>query len=523
MTDLHGIITSLRANYVIIIENDLHYEEDQHRVLAKYTLLSEFKRTRLLAVLDSLGLQDRVASLEAFRKGFSSLEHTDIKDTLLPDELEEYLKTLGRSDLIDNALIEMITSLIGNETVKEAFLRNGINKFADERYTPLLAVISAIEGVEITFYRSKPVPAALGDFTEELKYGIEKTNSIYYLAIIDKMLGEGADESGKRFIEEDLIKLNKEHGLKSLAFLFTTQPNISQPLDFESYFVREVEKGNADVLNIVARYLTDISYASVFKSFSDDLIQSSGSALKIALRNQQNVRHIISKSINEGISAFDSLRLWFELIVQKKFDKLQINELAYYSSLTRLFDIGMLLDHSALGEHGKELEELNSFELFDYNVNKKGLPIFPGDIFEKDGFYYILVGQVCDLLIRDKGTRGAKIAEFLKLRITSFPDKEEEKFSIFVEKSGRKDVLIHHFWDKDKFAVAKIEISSKNTYFGEFTVLDLCCFNEDGVSEIIVEEDDTYSQLHWITPNKLQYLNTLRSGFIEKRCTDRCK
>lgn len=517
MTNLQEIITSLGAKYVIIIENDLHFEEDNNKILAKYITFSEFRRGRLGESLSRLDLTTQFAKLEEFRIGFMALDHSEHQEALLPDDLNEYLTMVNGVDLLKPELNIAIDELKQAEFANEALLRNGIYNFIDDRYNTLLTALTNIQGLEVTFYRSMPVPANLEIFEEELVDGISKTNSVYYLAIVDKMLGAGADESGKRFIQHDLTLVNEKNNLKSLAFLFTSQPNDSQPLDFNSYFIREVEKGNADVLINVAKYLTDIAYASLFKSFADDFNKSSKDALNIALRNQHNVRHIISKSINEGISAFDNLKLWFELIMQKKFDDFQLTEMPYYSSFTRFFDIEKLQNHSAFSELGVEMEQLNSFELFDYRVNEKGLPIFPGDIFKKNGNFYILVGQVCDLLIRDSGSRGAKIAELLKINVAAFPDGKSEKFSINVDPNGTKTVNIQHFFDGEKFAVAKIDITSKNTYLGDFKAIDLCSFNVDGVSKVTAANADQYSLLHWINTHKLNYIKQLHKYFVESK------
>jgi len=335
MADFQQIVTGLKANYIIVIENDLHYEENVNVVLVKYCELSEFKRERLTTSLNNIGKIDSVELLEAFRKGYSQLVHNaELKAALLPDDLPEYLKAIQGEGLITEPLSENLKLICADPTVNELLLRNGIFTLGDNRYDILLNEFSQIPGVEITFYRSKPVPAEMEQFLGEIKHGLQNTGSAFYIAVIDKMLGEGQEESGKAFIEQDLIPLNKTNELKSLAFLFTSQANMTQPGTFGSYFIREVEKGGNDLITVIAGYLTDSAYATVFKSFNDDYLSSTENAFEIALRNQQNVKHVINKSISEGISPFDSLKAWFDQIVQYNIENRHIDSISYYSALT---------------------------------------------------------------------------------------------------------------------------------------------------------------------------------------------
>ncbi len=518
MAELQQLITSLKANYIVLIENDLRYVTDPYAVIAKFCNLSEFQKVRLLASLINLNKGQTANGLEAFKIAFDQLAHDEaLQESLLPDELGQYLAEIKGEAILPTQLIAAIAADMNELPVNDAFLRSGIFHLDDERYDALLNEFAQAPGVEFAYYRSKPVPAELGIFLEELKYGLHHTQSQYYLAVVDKMLGEGQEESGKSFIEVDLVELNGKHQLNSLAFLFTSQPspNPIQPIDYKDFFMREVHKGSDELVKIIAGYLTDTSYATVFKNFESSYIEASQKAFTMALTNQQNVKHVIKKSINEGISPFESLRGWFDQIVQYNIDLLQVDKIDYYSSLTKFFDGQSLVDHTGIKEYGPDLEKLNSFELFDSNINRKGLPIFPGDIFLKDGEYYILVGQVCDLLIRDTGKRGAKIAEFLKFKVIPFGDEEQEKFTVAVDKKGKKDVLIQHFFDLniDSYGVAAIEITSKNTYYGDFNVLDLCYYNAGGNSELIINGIESYRNVPWVTSEKYTYLEGLHGYF----------
>lgn len=522
MAELKHIIKSLKANYIVLIENDLSYVTEPHLILAMFCAISDFQRERLLTSLDILGKNDTASRLDAFKVEFDALDHNEsLQTSLLPDDLMQYLIEMQAEAILSKELIGSLEMDLQEQTVKEAFLRSGIYSLTDVRYDALLRELVNVPGVELAYYRSKPVPTEMQGFLEELRHGLSRTDSHYYIAVVDKMLGEGQEESGKAFIEHDLIRLNGDNQLKCLAFLFTSQAITAHPNRYEDYFVREIQKGSGELVAIISGYLTDSSYASVFKYFEENIVKAAYAGLTMALKNQQNVKHVIKKSINEGISPFESLRGWFDQIVQYQIDFLHIKDINYYFALTNFFDSQSLIDHAGIKEYGPDLERLNSFELFDYEINKKGLPIFPGDIFRKDEDYYVLVGQVCDLLIRDSGKRGAKVAELLKFKVSPFPpEDEQEKFSVSVEKNGKKRILIQHFFDfiDGSYGVADIEITSKNTFYGDFHVLDLCHFNENGVAELpIVGDFEEYKNVPWVTKERYGYLEKLRSYFIENK------
>ncbi|WP_114941808.1 hypothetical protein [Mucilaginibacter endophyticus] len=512
MATLTEITTSLKAKYVVIVENDLHYQQDPLVVLGTFVQLSDFKKNRILLAVLATGNQALHDELKEFDDSFLGLEHdAELQQALLPKEVTEYLRNTKGEHLLKPNLIELLATALIINSFQELFLRNGILKVTDARYHTLLDALKAIPGLEITYYRSRPAQAELGSFAADISEGLVFTDSNFYISIVDKMLGQGHDESGKQFLAEDLPLLNENNGLRALAFLFTSTANDAMPESFEQYSLREIQKDGENIINVIEHCLTDSAYAIVFKSFRDGYLESSEKAFKSALRNQENIKHIAEKSLSEGISIFDSVRLWLDQVVQYHLEHYNISQLSYHLGLTRFFDES-LGNHTTLKEYGAELEKLNSYELFDDNVNRKALPIFPGDIFYINGSYYILMGQVCDTLVRESGTRGAKIGELLKIVTKPFKNDDDEKFKVIVGKT--KDIQILHFNNQktDSFEVAVIEITSKNTYYADFEVLDLCAFNEEGKAEIsFVSDEKTFVPL--LTAEKRAFYAHLKEEF----------
>lgn len=520
MIDINSIISNLKAHYIVVIENEFYYEEDIKIILSKYCVsISERGRMNIGKDLTSADANVFAGMLESFRTLFlGAADHNEeLLANLLPEELTEYLTQINASHIFPVEFQEKITEFIEGDSghvIKEVLLRHGIYKTGTNRYDAILSKLSENENVEFAFYRTMPVPVEIEAFESNLLQGIERTDSNFYIAIVDKMLGEGNEETGRAFIDQELLRINVRRDLKGLIFLFTSQANDRSLSSFESYFVRELAKGDVNIIEKIAACLTDCSYATVFKSLELDYQKASSDALKLAINNQQNVKHIIGESINEGISVYDSIKNWFELLIKLKIENLNIQAVKYHTGLTQFFDDQNLQDNDGLSNYGPELEKLNSFELFDNNVNRKALPIQPGDIFEIAGEFYILTGQVCDILLRKTGTRGSKIAEFLKIKLKAFNEKDEGKFIINVNDNGTKDVIIQHFFDtkENSYKVASLEITSKNMYYGDYEVLDLCYFNSNG--KACLDLDFTEDQaMHVLTNDKKEYHSTLVEFF----------
>lgn len=512
MATLTEITTSLKAKYVVIIENDMHYQQDPLVVLGTFVQLSDFRKNRILSTVLADGNEALYVELNEFDSGFRTLDHNEeLQESLLPKELSEYLNNTQGQHLLKKELVELLTSASATDEFAELALRNGILKITDPRYNILLDALKTVPGIEITYYRSRPTQAELNAFAADVLEGIGFTDSNFYISIVDKMLGQGNDESGKQFLAEDLPSLNKSNGLRALAFLFTSTANVAMPESFEQYSLREIQKGDDNIISVIEHCLTDSAYAIVFKSFRDGYLESTEKAFKSALRNQENIKNIAEKSVTEGISIFDTVRLWLDQLVQYHLEHFNISQLDYHLGLTRFFD-NSLGNHTTLKEYGPELEKLNSYELFDDNVNHKALPLFPGDIFYINGAYYILIGQVCDILVRDSGKRGAKIAELLKINTKPFKNDDDEKFKVIVGKA--KEIQILHFNNQktNSFEVAVIEITSKNTYYADFEVLDLCAFNKAGKAEIsFASDENTFVPL--LTSEKQGFYSNLKDDF----------
>lgn len=487
MSKLKELVNSIKAFTVVIIENDFTYLDDPYKIVARFCFSSNEKQKKLLKDLEENEFKEISENLQEFEEAFLSKDHDMELIKALPaeDNFEFYLKKMNFEDLLQNNIFNTLKEIVKEDEdlnqFKDVILKHGyFSGYPNAHYDDILSELDKIGSCEIKFYKNIPPADKEDKFIEDIKTSIAETSSNFYLAIIDKSLESGGDdEAGKTFVT-DLIQLNEKSQLNFICCIYTSRSNQNgnSPETFKEYFVQEVEKNKQNVVENIGRILAHSAYASVFNSIKVNSIRSSEKTLEIVLKNQKNIKYIIDESHKEGIPPYDAIKYWFNLSLQKNFDDHEITDFGFTSGLVSFFKNEYLEDHPQLSEISDELQKLNTFELFDNNINKKFSPIAPGDIWECKGEYYILVGQLCDLLIRrDKKSRNAKIGELLKLTLCT--NNTDKKFDI--EEKSTKKIKISNFKDQsDQYRTLEVEISTPNIYFADLEVLDLAMFNLEG-------------------------------------------
>lgn len=114
------------------------------------------------------------------------------------------------------------------------------------------------------------------------------------------------------------------------------------------------------------------------------------------------------------------------------------------------------------------LKEYRAIELYNEHVNQQHCEIATGDIFEIGSSYFLLVSQSCDTCLRSDGHRKLKFASLLEIQ-----DNKETKYSYKLScfLNMKKPVVLYH---------------SLKTI--PFEVLDLCVFNTNGQSSIVLND-----------------------------------
>ena len=521
MSKLFNLIKNLKAFTVIIVENDFTYETDPEKLLGKFCLKKTEIKSKILEDLAEGGFGDIEKALSAFDSDFTSLKSNEEEILRLPASVyfSKYLDKIGGTTLLEdhNILEEIRGRIAGDEPdqIVSIFLKHGIFANTVTAYEELLNALHGVDGIQIFYYKQRPASHQLPHFFEYLKKSIKETESEFYLAIIDKILGTGSnDEEGKIFITNDLIPQNKIDKLKAICCIFSSKPQPNIPEIYDQYFIQEINKHSATCIDEISQTLAQVAYAEVFNEVKNKYIKSSEDALSTVLKNQKNIKYILEKSPNEGIPPYEAIKYWFSLSQQQKFENIELNDLKFIASLTNFFNEEHLADHPLIGLIGDELKALNSFELFDFNVNKKHLSVAPGDIWKAGEDYYILMGQACDILLRENNKRKAKVGELLKLSIQNndFGDKDD-KYFIKVEGDSKYVIIKHFFIEEGQYKSIVIEISSSTNEYSDLTVLDLGMFHTEGECNINFEMPLDSSIKDILLPNIRDYYLELVETF----------
>ena len=518
MSRLPLLMRGLKANTVVIIENALQYETDPELVLGKFSL-KKCNRAKICLTLENLGHQACSRLLQSFYASFEqSPRKPDIEGKGAENFFKRYItKDCGITDLGEDAVIDCLRNLIAadeNNDVKSTFMKYGIYSIEEADYNQIISEIHQVEESEILFYKSDPPAHGIEAFFLEIDETCEETGSEFCLAIIDKKLGTGgADEEGKVFIADKIIPENNNREKKIICCLYTSAPVDIVPDKFEKYFLQEIGKTDPEKNEKIVKTIARASYAQVFNIIMNRRQLSAENARDLVLRNQKNIKYIIKEALNEGIPGYDAIKYWFDLAEGQQFDTQEIADIKFIGGITNFFKTEFLEDGSQLGEITNELKNLNSFELFDFNVNKKHQPFAPGDIWKtSNGDHFILMGQLCDTLLRTNNTRKAKIGELLKLKIEEL-QVGAAKFKIKVDDEV-KTIIIQNFKLPDgTFKRIEIDVSTPEAEFADLMVLDLCMFNDQGRCYIELNNEPTEDIFNLLPENIKNYHKDLIGFF----------
>ncbi|MDV3931284.1 hypothetical protein [Elizabethkingia anophelis] len=505
MSKLQELIKTLRAFTILIIENDFSYIEDPKLILGNLCVLPEKNFNNIITELEKKQFSELSLQLKDFITNWKDISEDNkrIFKEMGVDYLYKFLEKINLTNIIDASLTSLskLISEDEDDQLKLIFLKNGI--FIDEtvpKYQEILEHIKSIDECRIIIRREQPTSTEWEDFILEIEESVLETQSNFCLSIIDKSLGGGGQE-GKELIK-DLIEKHKDNEkIKHICCLYTSTPSFGGLENYNDYFVQEISKNSEQTIDDIVSVLTQSAYAEVFNSMRVKTIKSAEKTLQVVLKNQKNIKYIIDKSHEEGILPYHSIKYWNELSIQNEFDIREIDDFRFIASLTSFFNKDYLNDHPNLSDVSKELKDLNTFELFDYNVNKKHLSISPGDIWKtEEGKYYILLGQSCDLLLRKEPSKNDKYRNALigELFEIEFGSSQKTKFDIVVN-NGKKTIYIDHFYDlvTNDHKTIKIDISTPNIVFADLKVLDLAMFNDDGMCGINLqlELNETIKQI----------------------------
>ena len=307
------------------------------------------------------------------------------------------------------------------------------------------------------------------DFTAATQAGFKKYiedsfgfQGMMVCIIDDQMKNKKSATEIVNYIEK--LQLEQKRRLNIIGLIYSSFDNNDCITD-KVYF-EYIKKGEPK--NVFQAALTKSSYSYMLAELKVIYQSVLRDAFDEAVRNKNIAYYLSSMADYEGITNYQVITNWIKLLFEYKLSDIQ--ELTTVAGMTRL--IGLLEDEKL--EFSKEMLNLNTFEAFDFSVNKYREPIASGDIFLIKKEIYILLGQDCDMMNSSTRKRKNGISELVNATTVN-----QSSLDGAVE-LNRQFLFISNFRKNKDDAVKTLKVRYGSRKFIENQILQLCQFNDDG-------------------------------------------
>lgn len=299
------------------------------------------------------------------------------------------------------------------------------------------------------------------DFRKYIENSLKNNGMV--VCILDDQLRNGkcAIEVSK-CIEK--IQSGPNGRMKIIGLIYSSFDNrdcISDKIYFE-YITKDASKREFQAA------ITKSSYSHMLSELKYVYQNVLGVAFDEALKSKNIAYYLSNMAECEGVTNYQVITNWIKLLFEHGLDGAP--ELANVAGMTRL--INLLEDEKV--EFSKEMLELNTFEAFDFGVNKYREPIAAGDIFISGKSIFILVGQDCDMMNSSTRTRKNGISELVTASAVS-----QSKIDNPV-KLNEQYMFISNFRKSKSDVVKTLKIRYVSREFIENPILQMCQFNDEG-------------------------------------------
>ncbi|RFU63611.1 hypothetical protein [Bacillus sp. V59.32b] len=503
------LLEGLNTGLIVLIDDDFRIAvSDPERLVSELICLDEKQLFLLLSKLSELNFTELEENLKQVINDFKKIP-VDIENyqfVTQANKVIRYLDVITHPEKRDvkervKQVISLLSESLNESTeVEKLLMRYGIGIINLKSYKEIVDTASTQYK---RFYSIKPD-------SQMIRQDIEETsdNSQFCICIVDKLLQR--EDIGARFIKEELIQ--ECHDKNIISILYSSQPKSTEPNELEDYFLFEVEKGHVDALKNLTNGLALCGYVELFNRFSDIYKNSIDEAFKLALERKDNMIYLAGMANEEGVTPFETISDWFQLATQYKMGKVLLNDEHEATQYHFLLGLTNFLQEKYLGgtytveiEREATIQELNTYEIFDYSVNAQHRPPAAGDIYQvSNGEYLVLVGQDCDLIVRGKKiTRKVKHAELLKANFKTIHNLEKIT-------DNSKSLEFNYFRNPSETSenYGVLSILFEKPFTSDFPILDLCTFNKDGQSLMNTDSD--------LTPQISKVIPSLWPDYYEK-------
>lgn len=484
MNKFQILIEELRTDLIVFIDNDFTPVTDPGTILGFVSFLNKDDYELLQNKLDKI--DERLTNLlERFRLELAPLGFTpEDYDYFESGEIVGRLERKGYSEL--SGLANEIQKYISENTdQQENELASTIMNFGLLAYSGYGSYVHFFESLRLLPKRKsvriyKDLPGdKFNDFKQDITEVLRLKQNKFYLLIVDKLL---TDQDGEEVISA--LKMDGSEANNFFSILFTSKYDEKiNPEHLDQYFQMQIRKDDPQVIDKVSSGLALCAYATLFNKLYELKKQALDHANNLIVSSgKENMLYLADMAHAEGTTVFKVINDWFDLLTQKKISDELAREnssmdFSFIAGLTSLLNTDYLASGSRVSEDfAKEIQGLNSFELFDYNINQIHSPPASGDIYQIESELYILAGQDCDLVVRGKkasACRKEKLAELVKCNF--FPVPLDDK-----KTDSETALTLNYFRLNDIYGSLNIEFNMRTVF--DFRLLDLCTLNTGGNS-----------------------------------------
>lgn len=500
------LFSVMNISRLTIIDDMITFDERRSAVLYDYLLRSETEKQRFLDELLSLDFKKEKVLFEDIRLEYEKVSDRIIWENVPARDIEYYIENNDLYHLkakIDRLIPDMLCG-ISDITKKYGF---GIKDKTEIGYAELLH--DAKQCLELSIYT---------DFTaKELKNIQEDTKNRsnlnqYSLYIIDNYIGR--NQRGRDIIN-DILDIPGEKKYRILFVISSQLEKIESntPDMYIGFIHRTSNQLDAEIKQslIFSQYKTILNL--IIKKRRDALEM----AFKYASENMDTAIYLSKMAREEGITNHEILNEWIDMragYYLSNSNNEEIKRTMVLSGLLESIDVDQEKDIITQPE---DITQFQTFEQYDYSINDMYAPPMLGDIFKIKNDYYMLIGQECDLSIRD-GKRHNPIAELVEVKVLN--NKDMGKFK---EKVAYNKLMVGKFKTLEgEFVTITIDCTKRFVIDNE--ILDICSFNNQGKAWIELNHNLDLETKYMLSAEWQQYYYSLKSKIRKlKEKMDRIK
>ena len=267
-------------------------------------------------------------------------------------------------------------------------------------------------------------------------------------------------------------------------------------------------KSNVDQLSM---NIVRSAYHYFLKRLQGEITTNIDEAFRKARQYKYIANYLSQRAIREGISDYEVMQNWIRLMYE-----VQSAQSTSTKSLIRLAQIVDELedeDDKYISSEIELMDDLNTWEVFDYKINDYHLPPMPGDVYiTDDNKVFILIGQDCDMMMAEGRKRRVSAAELLPVELVSMATPKKIT-------NNMEYVWLANYKHTDN-QVYCMKVDYRQRRFIDGRILDLSVYNSSGNCTVISEIPGSVKAV--LQSYLIEYHQRLRDYFavIEKLRAD---